>query len=319
LTWSENRFSLPIINENKDLKDLYSFIGTRNSLWSGDYKWLYKNIILFGEYTLNQNRGSGFLQGIKLKPDSRLTMNLLFTRYDKGFRILHGNAPGSGSQTNNETDIMANLIYEAGRNFFISAGANFQNLTWLKYRCDAPSWGKKYELKAGYYPSDNFTIETNYNLRYYMTNTDERLHINKPSVITDRSIKLIIKYVPEDNLNLNTRIEYKVLSPTIKAGLVLSQDINFGFSRAPVRIWFRWCLFDTDGYDARIYVYENDLVNSFSIPAFYDEGSRSYLMIAWKVKKNTELRFKYGITTTNMNTGETSDREDFKFQLRISV
>jgi hypothetical protein len=42
-------------------------------------------------------------------------------------------------------------------------------------------------------------------------------------------------------------------------------------------------------------------------------------MIAWKVKKNTELRFKYGITTTNMNTGETSDREDFKFQLRISV
>lgn len=60
------------------------------------------------------------------------------------------------------------------------------------------------------------------------------------------------------------------------------------------------------------------MVNSFSIPAFYDEGNRSYLMIAWKIKKKTELRFKYGITSNYESSLKVSDREEFKFQLRFS-
>jgi hypothetical protein len=319
LTWSENRFSLPLVNESIELKDLNSFTGSRNSLWSGDYKWLFKNIIFFGEYTLNPNRGTGFLQGIKLRPDNRLTLNFLFRQYGQKFRTLHGNAPGSGSQTNGGTGVMASFIYEAGRNFFISAGTDFQSYRWLKYRCDAPSWGKKYELKAGYYPSDILSVEAYYNLRYYMNNTNESIQLNKPSLINDRSVKTIINWTPEPGVNLGTRIEYKVLTPTGEKGMALSQDINYLFKRIPVRIWFRWCFFDTNNYDSRIYIYENDLVYSFSIPAFYDEGSRSYLMIAWKIKKIAELRFKYGITTTDLSNGKTSDREDFKFQIRISV
>jgi hypothetical protein len=319
LTWSENRFSLPFFNESRELKDLNQFTGNKNSLWSGDYKWLYKNIILFGEYTLNQNKGSGFLQGIKLKPDNRLAINLLFRHYDKRFHTLHGNAPGSGSLTNDETGIMANFIYEAGKKIFISAGADFQNFTWLKYKCDAPSWGRKYEFKAGFYPSDNFAIETYYNYRDQMINTGASIRINKPSIINSRSIKTIINYLPGEYIDLGTRIEYKVLSPTEKTGVVLLQDINFSFRRAPVRIWLRWCFFDTDDYDSRIYVYENDLVNSFSIPALYDEGSRSYIMIALKILKKAELRLKYGISTTTGDQGKISDREEIKFQFRVSV
>ena len=243
LTWSENRFSLPVIADSTDLKDIYSFSGKTNDLLSGDYKWLYKNIILFGEYTINQNRGSGFLQGIRLKPDSRLAINLLFRHYSRGFRSIHGSAAGSGSQMNDETGILANFNYEAGRHFFINAGVDFQNYVWLKYRCDAPSWGKKYEFKAGYYPSDNLSVETYFNFRVIMINSDESLQINKPSLNGSRTLKMIIKYLPEANITLNTRIEYKILSPTLKTGVVLAQDCNFAFKCVPVRVWLRWCFF----------------------------------------------------------------------------
>ena len=318
LTYTDHSFSLPLVNNSTELRDIYSFTGFRNSLWSADYKWLYRNIILFGEYTFNGDHGSGFLQGLRLRPDNRLAMNFLFRHYGKEFSTLHGNAPGSGSQINNETGILANFIYEAGKNFFISGGADFYTFPWLRYRCDAPSQGKKYEVKTGYYPSDILRIETSFNYRDNMLNGTKSEQLNKPSKINSRSVKTIIKYSPDDFINLGTRLEFKVVSPSGSKGLVLSQDFNYDFKRAPVRLWLRWCIYNTDDYDSRIYLYENDLVNSFSIPAFYDEGSRSYMMIAWKLFKRTELRFKYGITTT-VESDVATYKEDFKFQLRVSV
>lgn len=318
LTYSENSFSLPLINNSTELRDIYSFTGTRNSLWSADYKWLYKNIILFGEYTFNGDHGSGFLQGLRLRPDNRLAMNFIYRHYEKDFNTLHGNSPGSGSQINNETGILANFIYEAGKNFFISGGADFYTYPWLRYRCDAPSRGKKYEFKTGYYPSDFLSIETSFNYRDNMLNNTGSEQMNKLSVINNRSVKTIIKYSPDEFINLGTRVEYKVISPSGSKGMVLSQDFNYDFKRVPVRLWLRWCIYNTDDYDSRIYLYENDMVNSFSIPAFYDEGNRSYMMIALKIFKSAELRFKYGITTT-IEPDVASYKEDFKFQFRISV
>ena len=35
--------------------------------------------------------------------------------------------------------------------------------------------------------------------------------------------------------------------------------------------------FETDGYDSRLYAYENDVLYSYSIPAFFDKGYRYYI------------------------------------------
>jgi hypothetical protein len=316
ITWSENRYSLPVISGSDEPKDINSFTGKSNSLLSADYKWLYKNFIMYGEYSSNTGNGYAYLQGIKLKPDNRLTINILFRHFDKKFVSFHGiSSVGSGS--NNETGLRANIIYEAAKNLFLSGGADFDWHHWLKYRCDAPSYGKKYEIKVAYYPSDGFSIEAYYNLNSYMLNEESDNHINKPVVRNNRSLKTIIKYSPGPQINLGTRMEYKALSMRGEQGMILSQDFNYTFNRVPLRLWLRWSLFDTDSYDSRIYIYENDLVNSFNIPALFDRGTRSYIMLAWKIKTGSELRFKYGITTTNMASGIVTDREEFKFQLRV--
>ncbi len=78
--------------------------------------------------------------------------------------------------------------------------------------------------------------------------------------------------------------------------MLLLQDISYRFAKIPVSVWFRYSIFTTDSWDSRLYVYENDLLNSFSIPALSGEGSRSYIMIAWKANKFINLRIKYGIT-----------------------
>jgi hypothetical protein len=40
----------------------------------------------------------------------------------------------------------------------------------------------------------------------------------------------------------------------------------------------RFALFDTEGYDARMYAYENELIGVFSIPPYAGRGIRWYGM-----------------------------------------
>ena len=95
------------------------------------------------------------------------------------------------------------------------------------------------------------------------------------------------------------------------------QDINYTYRKIPLTIWFRYCLFNTDSWDSRIYTYENDLLYSFSIPAFSGEGSRSYIMAKLDIGKRTEIRLKYGITSLNYSKPEYRETDEVKFQLRI--
>ena len=42
-------------------------------------------------------------------------------------------------------------------------------------------------------------------------------------------------------------------------------------------------LFDTDDYENRQYLYEKNVLWAFSIPNFYDQGIRTYLLVQYKV------------------------------------
>jgi hypothetical protein len=99
--------------------------------------------------------------------------------------------------------------------------------------------------------------------------------------------------------------------------MILCQDISYIFRKIPVTIWIRFCIFKTDNWDSRIYTYENDLLYSYSIPALYGEGSRSYIMAKWKICDYAELRIKYG-TTSSVATGKSPENtEEIKIQFRI--
>jgi hypothetical protein len=55
----------------------------------------------------------------------------------------------------------------------------------------------------------------------------------------------------------------------------------------------RYTLFDTDGYNSRIYAYERDVPAFHTIPAHYKAGNRIYVIGNWKWKKTTMLSAKW--------------------------
>jgi hypothetical protein len=99
--------------------------------------------------------------------------------------------------------------------------------------------------------------------------------------------------------------------------MLLLQDINYRFRKVPVSVWLRYCIFKTDDWDSRLYTYENDLPGSFSIPALSGEGSRSYIMIAWKTGKFIDLRVKYGLTELLDKSDAGRKTEELKMQVKI--
>ena len=81
--------------------------------------------------------------------------------------------------------------------------------------------------------------------------------------------------------------------------------------------------FETEGYDSRLYAYENDVLYSFSIPVFYDKGYRYYLNLNYDVSKKCTVWLRWAQTIykgknligTGLDEIEGNKRSDVKIQI----
>ncbi len=317
LTWSESRFSLPVILKSSDPEDIYGFEGITNGVYSVYYNSLIKRILLYGEVSANDSFNLAMVQGIMLRPSDRLSINFLYRNYSSGFVSFHGRGPGSSSSTGNEYSLLGNFTFEAAKHLFISAGCDISYFPWLKYRCSYPSLAKKREVRLRYVPGEKFSIEASYNYRISMYDMNEEQGMAGVSELTARTFKVIAKYSPSESFTLTTRIDYKVADDPYSKGMLMLQDINYRFRKMPVTIWFRHCIFNTDDWNSRLYTYENDLINSFSIPALSGKGSRIYLMAELEIGDVAELRVKYGLTTLIEDGIPPGEKDELRMQFRV--
>jgi len=315
--FSNDRLSLPVNPQGNNLQNVFDFTGDNNSVYTLYYNTLIKKMIFYGDVSVNPSFKHAIVQGVSLRPSDRLNINILYRFYEAGFTVFHGKGPGSRSANGNEQGTLGNFNFEAAKHLFISGGVDIQYFPWLKYRCSSPSWGIRKELRAMFLPTEKLSVEALYNYRLTTTDGPETIGIPVLKEIVTRGIKGYVKYSLYDYLTIGSRIDYKVVNPSGSKGMLLSQDIVCRLSRIPVTIWMRYCLYKTDDWDSRIYVYENDLLYSFSIPALSGEGSRSYIMIKWDISDSAEIRLKYGLTSNLISRSEYEENDELKFQIKI--
>jgi hypothetical protein len=56
-------------------------------------------------------------------------------------------------------------------------------------------------------------------------------------------------------------------------------------------------LFNIDSYNARIYVYENDVLYAYSIPAFQNKGMRYYAVVRYTLNRHFDIYARFAQTT----------------------
>jgi hypothetical protein len=315
-SWSGDNFSLPV-NKESSPETLFDFQGRSSNIYTFSYNSLIRRNLIFGEVSANDSKNRAFIQGFSMRPSDRLSLSIIYRNYSPGFFTFHGKGPGQGSETKNENGLAGSFSFEAARHLFISGGADVRRYDWLRYRCSSPSRGLRKELKIRYEPSASMIFDVSYLYNMTMTDDNEQDGITRQSGSVTRSVRLSSRYLVNENLTLTTRIDFKYFQLSGSKGFLLLQDISYNIPKIPLSIWYRYCLFTTNDWNSRLYVYENDLLYSFSIPALSGKGSRSYIMFKYDIGDFAEIRIKYGTTFLSESSATFVNKEEIKFQFKI--
>jgi len=310
----------------------FDFRGKEMINISADYNWAFKNLNFFGELAHNSfSNGIAQLHGVLIAIDSRASFSIIYRNYAKNYQSFYSNAFADATKTQNEKGIYVGTKIKLNSNWLINSYADLFSSPWLKYQVDAPSVGHDLFSQITYKPSKKLEIygrirEQNHqkNSRYSdgsISNLDDNIQ---------RNIRLNLNYQVSENITLKSRIEYVTLegkSKTVESGSLMTQDLFYKPKKLPFDLIFRYALFQTDSYDTRIYSYESNAQNVFSIPAYYDKGSKFYILIRTTFLRHFDLWIRYGKTVyvdqNVIGSGNESilgnQKSDLTFQLRLRL
>ena len=148
--------------------------------------------------------------------------------------------------------------------------------------------------------------------------------------IRQRNFRINVSNKINKVLTLKSRVEWVSISRESREkerGILITQDVAYKPKSMPFRFTLRYALFNTDSYDTRIYSYENNALYVFSVPAYYFEGSRCYLLARYSFTRSIDLWVKYGFFLYNnrdvIGSGaeeiQGDRKSDLTIQLRISL
>jgi hypothetical protein len=143
-----------------------------------------------------------------------------------------------------------------------------------------------------------------------------------------RKSRVHFQYNPSEILTLKTRLEhvfYKGMET--ENGWMVFQDVQFVPVHIPLNLSARLAYFNTESYNSRIYAYENDLLYTFAVPAFFGKGFRGYLNLKYKISEKAEIWFKLANTlqsgaesiSSGYNEIAGNQKTEVKFQLRLKM
>lgn len=312
LTW----FSLPFRPDTTRPEDMHAFTGKRLLNLSADLKAGTGSVLFFAEAALSVPGSWAATAGLRAKPSDRITFNIITRHFSPDYHAFHSGAFMAGSGSGNETGLTASLYLEAARHLFITAAADHYLIPWPRYRSSAPSYGHRSEIKGEYLPDDNITLRFSYASSSREYDVTSVTGTASSEMLTKKHLSFMFNCDLTAGLRITTRASASFVSPSDEKGYLLCQDLSYSFRRIPLRLWCRYALFSGSGYNSRLYAYENDLLSSFSVPAFYGEMIRSFVMISWRPFEKTEVRLKYALTNS-AEEFSTDLKHEVKGQIRV--
>ena len=273
----------------------FEFTGNTNVVFGihGDYRW--QNFHFFAEGARSKSGGLGGVGGFIAGLGKTLDFTLLLRHYDRHFHSLYGNAIGEATRPINESGSYWGLRYSPSRRWQFSGFYDYFKFPWLKFQIDAPSNGHDYLLHGQWKRNKKFTVYAMFHEKHKAHNLPDSKENIKPVVNTiRRTATLNIEYDLPLKYAIRTRIQYGDYTydaGTTSTGFTIVQDLTWRFQK--LELSARLAFFKTDNYDSRQYVYEKDVLYAFSIPAYYDTGTRHYLMARYNLSKSLKVWLRW--------------------------
>ena len=291
--------------------------GKDNLVAGFDWKGSVNKIFFFGEAAIGKNSGKALLAGAMMKPASNAELSLVYRNINKTYFSFFSNAFTESSRTNDEHGLYLGLKVFPVSRWILWAYADFFQHQWLKYTTSAPSSGAEFLAQVSYSPSRR----TNFYLRFFQEEKEQRLitgslRYNEQQLIN--RLRLNYNCDLTQQISLKSRIEFSFYSKqSNEKGILIYQDVAFKPLQKSFSMNGRFAFYSTDGYNSRLYAYENDLLYSFSVPALYGKGIRSYFNLQQKFGNQFTLWLKFATTHQFASTVvDSSTKSEVKLQVR---
>lgn len=275
----------------------FAFRGDKLLNVSSDYGFLIQNFKFFGETAMSDNGSIASVNGLYIGLDRRASMTVMYRHMPADFHALNNRPFAETSQGANENGLYLGLKLDLNKNwdwrFYFDAWKH----PWLRFTADAPSKGVEYFSRITY--KRKRRMEVYFQVRNEIKETNAPDNETPIDFLVDQhrtNVRFHISNKLSKQFELRTRAEWSFFDVEVeplRKGYLLYQDLIFRPAELPFSLSTRFAIFDTDNYDARIYAYENDLLYTFSIPAFSGKGTRFYTNIRYRPHRRWTIEARY--------------------------
>jgi len=256
-------------------------------------------ISFFGEVAANPGGKPAGIAGLNAFLSDRFTLTLLYRNYPRDYHVIFASAFGKSSGDANERGIYLGFKALLTKSLTLSGYADHYEYPWLKYRVNAPSHGKSYLLQMNDLVNNRLSVYFRFRFnKNELDITDTTGYFSFPIPDDRYEFRLETSYALFNFLVLRNRIEYVKFQEAsdLEQGFMVFQDIKLKRKNAPWEAVFRFVLFNTDGWNSRIYTFENNALYTFSVPALSGHGERMYLLLKWAGIRNLKIWLRAATT-----------------------
>jgi hypothetical protein len=308
----------------------FSITGSNWGNYSAEYGYSINGIHVFGELAADYKKNIAFVQGALLSIDRHIDLSVLYRNIDKAYQSVQGNAFTESTLPNNEKGLYTGMVIRPVANVRIDAYADVYQFPFFKFQTNAPTIGNEYMVQIAWRYKKLGDIYIRYRTEKKPRNiTSDIVPIYEVAIAKRDNIRLQASYKLSDKVSIKLRTDgifYK--QGAIKeTGALYFADVVYKPMLSPLSFSTRVQYHETDSYNTRIYAYENDVLYSFSIPAFYGRGARYYVNVNydWRINRQHTLSFWLRLAQTfygNVNTiGSSLDeiKGNKKTELKLQV
>lgn len=276
----------------------FQFNSNTNVNIGADYNYIYKNFNVYGELSRSANGGVGQVHGLLASLDPKLSLSMVYRNYDADYQSVRSTAFSDGSTNVNEKGLIVGLEAKPNLKWTISAYMDQFKYPWLRFQVDQPNTaGYDGMLQVKYKHSKKLEMYGRIRNRQRLRNTSEEITAIKPVVnVEDWFYRFNISYKISESIQLKNRVEYRTFQKGTapqETGYLAYQDITYKPKSSPLSFTFRYALFEMTSYDARIWAYESNVLYAFSIPAYFNRGTRTQLTVRYRIRKGIDLWLRW--------------------------
>ncbi|HYG02388.1 MAG TPA: helix-hairpin-helix domain-containing protein [Chryseosolibacter sp.] len=316
-------FSIPF-KKQPSAYNQFSFNGIENTNAGAYFNYRFENVSLFSEFSKTIGGGNGLITGLLASINRDVDVSFVFRKYDKDFTTFYSNAFSENTSPSNETGLYWGWKFKVRPKLYLSGYVDIFVFPWLKFRTYKPSTGREILSRITFQPSRKALLYVQGKQEVKLQNTADENELYSVTPINKYSLLANVDITVNEKLRLKSRFQKSVFTgdQSKTRGAAICQDVIFRSGR--FKFTGRYAIFGTDDFDNRQYVYENDVLLAYSLPAYFGTGTRHYIIGEVKISRALSFWLRYSQTkrqtiSDDSASVQTETTSDVKMQLMLKL